>query len=98
MILHINDEDIKLNVILYCILWQDVKRSEIYSIRSILITAVSKVGLLYEDSEPYRILAALISELDAAYDSNLPLNIAVEEDEEGGVEGGGGGNGGGEEK
>ena len=64
------------------IVMQDVKRSEIYSIRSILQTSLSKVGFLYEDSKPYKILAAFISELDAAYDSNLPLNAAVEEDEE----------------
>ena len=74
------------------IVMQDVKRSEIYFIRSILQTSISKVGFLYEDSKPYKILAAFISELDAAYDSNLPLNAAVEEDEEeegAGAEGGG---------
>lgn len=75
---------------------QDVKRSEIYSIRSILQTSLSKVGFLYEGSKPYKILAAFISELDAAYDSNLPLNAALEEDEE--EEGAGGGGGGGDEE
>ena len=63
-----------------------MKRSEIYSIRSILQTAISKVGFLYENSKPYKILAALIGELDAAYDSNMPLNVAVEEDDAEGVE------------
>lgn len=78
------------------IVMQDVKRSEIYSIRSILQTSLSKVGFLYEDSKPYKILAAFISELDAAYDRNLPLNAALEEDEE--EEGAGGGVGGGDEE
>jgi hypothetical protein len=62
-----------------------VKRSELYSIRSILQTALKKVGLLHEDTEPYRILGGLISELDVAYDGNKSLSVAVEEgDEEGG--------------
>ena len=66
-----------------------MKRSELYSIRSILQTALNKVGLLYEDTEPYRILGGLISEIDVAYDGNKSLNVVVEEgDEEG--EGGGG--------
>lgn len=52
------------------------------------------MGLLYEDTEPYRILGGLISELDVAYDENKSLNVAVEEGDEesggvGGVEGGG---------
>lgn len=50
-----------------------MKRSELYSIRSILQTALNKVGLLYEDTEAYRILGGLISELDVAYDGNIPL-------------------------
>ena len=70
---------------------QDVKRSEIYSIRSILQTSLSKVGFLYQDSKPYKKLAVFISELDAAYDSNLPLNAVVEESEEEEGDGGGGG-------
>jgi hypothetical protein len=70
-----------------------VKRSELYSIRSILQTALNKVGLLYEDTEPYRILGGLIRELDVAYDGNKSLNVAVEggEEEEVGESGGVGG-------
>ena len=40
------------------------------------------MGLLYEDTEPYRILGGLISELDVAYDENKSLNVAVEEGDE----------------
>ena len=58
-----------------------MKKTEIYSIKSLMQTTVGKVAHLYENSECHKVLVSYFNELVCAYDNGTPL-AEVEDDDE----------------
>ena len=63
------------------ILPQDVKKNEIYSVKSLMQTTVGKVAHLYGNSESHNTLVSYFNELVRAYDNGTPLAEAEDDDE-----------------
>ena len=62
--------------------FQTVKKTEIYSIRSLLQTSARKIEFYHPDSVSLKTVLELITELDVAYNTDSHLSDIIEEEEE----------------